>query len=308
MMAMLIASITLLHAQAIERHVHHYATHDAIELYLDRYQSSTPSAEPRPCIIFAFGGGFVRGARDVEFYNTFFTRMAKEGIVVLSIDYRLGLKELPEGLNIVGMIGALNNAVHIAIEDIYAATNFAIANAQEWNIDTSKIMLSGSSAGAIASLQAEWERCNGYEIAKVLPEGFRYAGVISCAGALFSTDGKPRYKDTPAPMLLFHGTSDSNVPYDSASVLGVGFYGSKYIARQLDKLESPYWFYSVEYADHSLAGTPLIDKCDIMLQFINDFVLRSEQLRIRTEVESIGGEKRPTRFTVKEYLSTNYAR
>ena len=298
----------VLSAQDVVCDTFHYATHNGEELYLDRYALDEAIDVARPCMIFAFGGGFVMGERDHEYYSVYFDRLAREGIVVVSIDYRLGLKGITTDGGLVALIEVFNNAINIAVEDMYAATNYVIARAEEWGVDTSKIMISGSSAGAITAVQAEWMRCNGAERAQVLPEDFRYAGVVSCAGAIFSVKGKPKFDTMPAPMLLFHGTSDSNVPYDHSSMFGVGFYGSAYIVRQLDKLGSPYWFYSVEYGDHSIAGIPLFYQCDVIMQFINDFVLNGNSLQIDTEVVDLNGEKRPTRFKVMDYIKTNYAK
>ena len=298
----------MLSAQEVACDTFHYATHDGEALYLDRYMLDGEVDAPRPCMIFAFGGGFVMGVRNHEYYSIYFDRLAREGIVVVSIDYRLGLKNLSVDGGMVAMIGAFDNAVNMAVEDMYCATNFVIANAEEWAVDTTKIMLSGSSAGAITAVQAEWMRCNGAWRAEVLPKGFRYAAVVSCAGAIFSIKGKPKYDTTPAPMLLFHGTSDKNVPYDHASMFGVGFYGSAYIVKQLDKLHSPYWFYSAEYVDHKMAGLPFIYDCDVIMQFIRDFVIRGEALQIRTDVKDLNGEKQPTHFKVMDYIKTNYVR
>lgn len=303
-----VVSCATLSAQSVVCDTFHYATNGGEELYLDRYMLDGEADAPRPCMIFAFGGGFVRGERDHEYYSIYFDRLAREGIVVVSIDYRLGLKNLQPDSGMIAMISIFDNAVNIAVEDMYAATNYVIDNAEAWMVDTSKIMISGSSAGAITAVQAEWMRCNGAERAEVLPADFRYAGVVSCAGAIFSVKGKPKFKSAPAPMLLFHGTSDSNVPYDHASMFGVGFYGSEYITKQLNKLDSPYWFYSAEYVDHRMAATPLIYNCDIIMQFIRDFVLRGERLRILTAVESLGVEKQPTNFKVKDYIKSNYMR
>lgn len=304
---MMVQSLVL-SAQDVVCDTFHYATHNGEELYMDRYTLDEAIESARPCMIFAFGGGFVMGERDHEYYSVYFDRLAREGIVVVSIDYRLGLKGIKADGGLVAMIEVFNNAINIAVEDMYAATNYVIARAEEWGVDTSKIMISGSSAGAITAVQAEWMRCNGAERAQVLPDDFRYAGVVSCAGAIFSVKGKPKFDTMPAPMLLFHGTSDSNVPYDHSSMFGVGFYGSAYIVKQLDKLGSPYWFYSVEYGDHSIAGIPLFYQCDIIMQFINDFVLNGNSLQIDTEVVDLNGEKRPTRFKVMDYIKTNYAR
>ena len=307
-MVLFIQSFVVLSAQDVVCDTFHYATHNGEVLYLDRYMLDGEVDAPRPCMIFAFGGGFVKGVRNHEYYSIYFDRLAREGIVVVSIDYRLGLKNLDADGGMVAMIGAFDNAVNMAVEDMYCATNFVIANSQEWAVDTTKIMLSGSSAGAIAAVQAEWMRANGAWRAQVLPKDFRYAGIVSCAGAIFSIKGKPKFDATPAPMLLFHGTSDRNVPYDHASMFGVGFYGSAYIAKLLDKLDSPYWFYSAEYVDHKMAGLPFIYDCDVIMQFIRDFVIRGERLQIRTDVVDLNGDKQPTRFKVMDYIRANYVR
>jgi predicted esterase len=298
----------VLSAQDVVCDTFHYATHNGEVLYLDRYMLDGEVDAPRPCMIFAFGGGFVKGVRNHEYYSIYFERLAREGIVVVSIDYRLGLKNLDADGGMVAMIGAFDNAVNMAVEDMYCATNFVIAKSQEWAVDTTKIMLSGSSAGAITAVQAEWMRANGAWRAQVLPKDFRYAAVVSCAGAIFSIKGKPKFDATPAPMLLFHGTSDKNVPYDHASMFGVGFYGSAYIAKLLDKLDSPYWFYSAEYVDHKMAGLPFIYDCDVIMQFIRDFVIRGERLQIHTDVIDLNGDKQPTRFKVMDYIRANYVR
>ena len=308
-----VLSTTNIYAQmGVAKECVHYATHDGQELYMDVYTptgvTAAENATPRPLMIFAFGGGFVGGSRYMDYYMPFFERLANEGIIVASIDYRLGLRDLPKDVGIREMIGIMKRAVEMATEDMYTVTVYFIDNSDRWNIDTSKIMISGSSAGAITAIQAEWQRCNGDAIASVLPEGFRYAGVISCAGAIYSTHGGPKFKSDPAPMLLFHGTSDGNVPYNKASIMGIGFYGSMYITRQLDKLDSPYWFYSAEYVDHMLAGTPLFEQQDLIMQFIRDYVIEGKHLRIHTEVVNIDGERQPTNFTARDYLRKNYSR
>lgn len=295
-------------AQEVVRTTHHYATHDGIELLLDRYDTATTCEECRPCMIFVFGGGFKQGSRDHEMYISYLERLATEGIVAVSIDYRLGLKLYPPTGGKISMVKALANAVNVAVEDLYGATNYIIANAEAWNVDPQLIMISGSSAGAITALQAEWLRCNGDSMAEVLPDDFRYAGVVSCAGAIFSTKGKPKFKQEAAPMLLFHGTSDSNVPYHKSSIAGIGFFGSKHIVKRLDKIPSPYYFYSAEYVTHTLAATPFIDQQDLILQFINDYVIRGRRLYIEAQIYDPTIPQRPTRFSPMDYIKTNYGR
>ena len=304
----LLLAVATATAQEVVRTTHHYATHDGIELLLDRYDTTVPCEELRPCMIFVFGGGFKQGSRDHEIYIPYLEYLATEGIVAISIDYRLGLKEPPAESGKLAMVKALTNAVNIAVEDLYTATNYILANATEWKIDPNIIMISGSSAGAITVLQAEWLRCNGDEMARLLPEEFRYAGVVSCAGAIFSTKGKPKFKQAAAPMLLFHGTSDGNVPYHKSSIMGIGFYGSKHIVKRLDKVLSPYYFYSAQYVTHTLAATPFIDQQELILQFINDYVIRGRRLYIEADIYDPYLPQRPTRFTPMDYLKTNYGK
>lgn len=296
-----------LSAQEVVRSTFRYATRDGQKLYFDRYMLRQEAKSPRPCMIFAYGGGFDGGKRNDEYYLTYFKRLARQGIVVISIDYRLNLGYLDLEEGVAAVIEDFNNEVCMSVEDMYTATKCVVANAKKWKIDTSKIMISGSSVGAMAAIQAEWMRCNGHELSKILPEGFKYAAVVGCAGAIFSTEGKPKFETNPAPMFLFHGTSDRNIPYDHCAMFGVGFYGSAYIIKQLQKLNSPYWFYSAEYADHELSRTPLKNECDLIIQFINDYVIRDQNLQIRTDVVDLNGEKLPTHFTVIDYIKANYA-
>lgn len=110
-------------------------------------------------------------------------------------------------------------------------------------------MLSGSSAGAIIALQTEYELCNHSSLASEMPEGFKYAGVISFSGAIYSTHGKVKYADAPAPQLLLHGTKDRVVTYKSIQLFNIGLFGSSKIAKRLEAKGYPYTI--VRYKDHT---------------------------------------------------------
>jgi hypothetical protein len=130
-------------------------------------------------------------------------------------------------------------------------------HSKEWDINSEQIVISGSSAGAITALQAEYNLNHGDETTRLLPEGFHYAGVIAFAGAVFSLEGAPKWENKPAPMMLFHGNSDTQVPYNKMALFGLGMYGSKYIADRLEEKGWPYWFYTIEYEDHSMSSSPM---------------------------------------------------
>lgn len=285
---------------------HFYAEHQGEKLYFDHY-TAVGVEGLRPCVIFAFGGAFARGTKADKGYLPYFKALTEAGYDVVSIDYR---KHLSKGIGTSGIKGAvvaMKDAVEYAAEDMLAATKVVLDNAEGWNIDTSKIIACGSSAGAITSLQAENMICNADPRAAQLGE-FNYAGVVSFAGAIFSVSGKPKWDKTPCPMLLFHGNADSNVPYDKASVMGVGFFGSKFISKQLLKIGVPHWFYSAQYRDHDMAGDPMYDNIEEITAFINRVVVKGQQITVLQEVSDNKYPKVKTRFKVSDYLSSNYSK
>lgn len=294
---------------APEKRTYLYAVKDADSLYLDHYVS--PVAEGRrPCMIFVFGGGFVGGTRDNAEYLPYFDFLTRKGYDVVSIDYRMGLKPLrgvDRKISTREMVGLFNNAVSIAVEDLFSATLFVLDNAEEWMIDTDMIVTCGSSAGAITVLQAENAVCNRTVASAVLPKGFNYAGVISFAGAIFSVDGAPKWENAPAPVMFFHGNADNQVPFEKASLLGVGFYGSKFIFDQFEKRDWPCWFYTLDYQDHAMAVTPMDANRNEIMTFLDDFVRDGRRMTIETEVRSDEFPPRNTKFKVMDYVKANYS-
>lgn len=229
-----------------------FVRRDSVSLYLDFYRPADASPAKgdrygKPAIVFAFGGGFVGGQRDKEHYQQWIKLLNDNGFPVFSIDYRLGLK----GVDIGGLkiIGAVKNAIRVGVEDMFAATDYIVKNAERFSIDPDNLVLAGSSAGAIIALQSEYELCNRTELASVLPAGFRYAGVISFSGAVFSTHGRVKYAESPAPQLLLHGTEDRVVTYGQIKVFNLGLFGSSKIAKRLSKFGYPYEI--VRYKSHT---------------------------------------------------------
>lgn len=272
-------------------------------LMLDHYKAEGVEGL-RPCVMFVFGGAFHHGSRAHKDYLPHFEALNRAGYDVVSIDYRLGLKDATSEGGMVAMIKLLMQAINFAAEDLLTATRFVLDHAAEWGIDTSKIVATGSSAGAIACLQAENYICNGDELAQQL-DGFNYAGVVSYAGAVFSTSGRPKWAAEPCPMLLFHGTSDSNVPYRKASALGVGLYGSELIYKQMKRRKAPCTFYSAAWRSHVMAEEPMHLNMHEVLEFLESCT-RGERHLKRVDIVDLKREKQPTRFRVKDYLSSNY--
>ena len=256
-----------------------YVKRDTCDLYLDIYNPAAGSqtyfdGKEKPSIIFMFGGGFIGGERNNEFYNKWFKQLTDNGYRVISIDYRLGLK----GSNKVGVaqVNVLDNAIHMVVEDLFSATNFIIDNAAELGINPNNMVISGSSAGAISAMQAEYEIANKTKWAEVLPEGFNYAGVMSFAGAILSREGKVDYKNAPCPTLMLHGTADGLVPYEQIAFFNLGFFGGGKLVERFKKFDLNYNMYHFTDYGHEIAGS-METTLDLQLKFLETNVIQGKK-------------------------------
>jgi acetyl esterase/lipase len=264
-----------------------FAKRDTCELFLDIYNPAPDSqtafnGKEKPTIIFMFGGGFIRGTRDDKNYNSWFKMMSDNGYRVISIDYRLGLK----GSNKVGVaqVNVLDKAIHMAVEDLFSATNFIIENADQFGVDPSNIVISGSSAGAITVMQAEYEIANKTEWASVLPEGFNYAGVMAFSGAILSREGKVDYKVVPCPTLMLHGTSDELVPYKQIKVFNLGFFGGGKLVERFKKFGLNYNMYHFVDYGHEIAMS-MATTFDLQTKFIETNVMQKKMRIVEAWVD-----------------------
>ena len=260
----------LLFAQTPRKETRTFAVKEGQDLKLDIYSSSTREVEKTPCLIFVFGGGFKEGSRDWEYYTDYFQYFSQKGFTVISIDYRLGMKgqKAPSIFNRKPMI----RSIEMAVSDLYSATNYVLKHAEELNIDSQRIIISGSSAGAITVLQADYELRNNKESDKTLPQDFRYAGVISFAGSIYSTEGLPSYLTPPAPTLFFHGSADKLVPYGSTRFFKIGMFGSKPLTKRFREQGYPYQFYSMQDMGHDVSEYPMKDFLPEIERFVRDFI------------------------------------
>lgn len=100
------------------------------ELLVKIYEPKKKTAAKLPAIFWIHGGGYILGHPDGDdsLCESF---VEKINCVVFSIDYRLA----PE------------HPYPAAIEDCYAGLKWAVNNADEFNIDASRIAIAGASAG-----------------------------------------------------------------------------------------------------------------------------------------------------------------
>lgn len=254
-----------------------FAERDTCTLYMDVYQPAQ-QREDKSCIVFVFGGGFRMGSRSAPYHKEFYQLLVDKGFVVIAIDYRLALKT-------VNRVDALHNyplacAIDIAVEDLFSAVSYIVDNAEALHIDTANIVLCGSSAGAITVLHADYELANRRKAYVTLPEGFRFGGVISFAGAIFSHNGKVKYNhQAPAPTFLLHGTDDFIVTYKKIVFFNLGFYGTDALVKRYEKLNYPYFAIRYRNLGHEVASAMKYN-VDEIEWFVDNYVIAKKQLKV----------------------------
>ena len=254
-----------------------YAEKDGQKLYLDFYTPENVN-DSTICLVYVFGGGFIGGHRDGEWEKAYFKQLIDAGFMVASIDYRLGLIGV-KNLSIFNS-EPLENAVYMATEDAISAIAYLLDRSKELGINRNLIVMVGSSAGAITSLQTDYTLCNGFLNSDILPEDFRLAGVVSYAGAIFSHEGAVEYRNHhPAPTMLYHGTADKLVPYKQLKFFKLGFYGTDALVKRFEKFDYPYFARRFEDYGHSVAvGGPLT--VDDLLWFCRHYVLHKQRIQV----------------------------
>ena len=262
-----------------------FATKDGQQLHLDRIlPDAARFPGRRPAIIHSTGGGWETADRRDRATLEYLHPFASLGYVVVSIDYRLGVKEAKKAGPIAPtkMRETYLRAIRWGVEDLYDATDFVLKNAEGWGVDPARIVISGSSAGATNSLVAEFNVANQTELARAhLPATFRYAGVISMAGAFWLEDNTPlAWKQKPAPIMFIHGGKDQLVTYNDDAKNSA--YGPVYAQRQLASLGYSSWFIDLPDADHTMSFAGMVDYRSEMEAFLTKMVWEKQEISVHT--------------------------
>jgi len=173
--------------------------------------------EPRPAIIFFFGGGWVGGA-PTQFYPHC-KYLADRGMVAFAAEYRIKKKH--------------NTSPFECVEDGKSAIRSVREHAKQWNIDPDRIAAGGGSAGGhvaastalISGLEAEGEnkKIRSTPDALVLfnpvldTTQTGWKGGYKRLGDRCKELSALHYIDDKTPTtIIFHGTADTTVPYENA--------------------------------------------------------------------------------------------
>jgi acetyl esterase/lipase len=215
------------------------------ELLLDLYEPIGLDAPPvRPGLIAVHGGSFTYGSRKEPLLVRLCENMAGRGYTAISIDYRLsGQRPVnsPEFQPLVAaMIGSgwppsTAEAVGAAVEDATTSHRWMVANAAALNVDTTRIAVGGTSAGAITSLMLAY--CLDDFGVSELPE---IGAVMDLWGALYGFVDS--MESGESPLIIVHGEEDDVVPFSHAEAL----------VAQAQAVGVPYEFYPIAGAGHGV--------------------------------------------------------
>ena len=252
---LIILVVNVIGAQDYQTHT--YFKNDSIQLDLDLFVPKQFSDAPTPLVIFVHGGGFSSGDRSHG--HQLGKYLANQNIALASISYSLYMKDKNFGCN--GILSEKIKAIRLAVNELWEATSYLIEKSDQINIDPTKIFIAGSSAGAETILHASyWDRNQMKWFTPNLLPNFKYAGIISAAGAIMDLN---LIKDeNKVPTLFFHGDSDLLVPYKTAAhhfckpdATGwLMLFGSYSITRHLESLDGVAHLVTFDGGQHPFAG------------------------------------------------------
>lgn len=243
-------------SMAQTKETHAFAERDST-LYLDVHRPINPRAD-KAAVLAVFGGGFFTGERDNSYQLAIADSLTNRGFTVISIDYRLGMKDaemVKANSSLLKATNLFQYCIEIATEDCADAVAWVCKHAEELDIDPSRIILTGSSAGAITILQLDYCRANDLPLAKALPKGWKPAALIPYSGGIMCKKRDLHYATAPAPTLLMHGTIDRIVNYKKFGLpFSAKLFGSNTIDKVMDKEDIPHWIIRFEGIGHEVAS------------------------------------------------------
>lgn len=261
-----------------------YAKNDTIQLDLDFFVPEKASKEKMPLVIYVHGGGFSGGER--ESGHSLCNYLSANGFATATISYSLYAKG--KNFNCDGALPNKIKAFQHGANGVWLATSFFIKNAKKYNIDPSKIFIAGSSAGAESVLHAAYWDIKTMNLYKnTLPKDFKYAGLISGAGAIM--DLNLITQKNLIPMMFFHGSGDVTVPYGTAvhhlckvnSSNWLMLFGSYSIYNYALQLNGSASLFTYCNGGHEYSGTLFEKDQSYILGFLND-VLAGKKVQQHT--------------------------
>jgi acetyl esterase/lipase len=176
---------------------------DEVVLDLDVYLPADMTGEKKPAIIWFHGGGFASFMNKRQIYILLLAdEFAKRGYVNFSVEYRRRMDPFSD----------IKSTVADAVSDGQQAVDWIIENADEYQIDTNRLVIGGGSAGGILVGNLVHDEQN--PITKT--DGF--IAVLNLWGPIASEQFRITSKLSAAtpPTLLIHGTADELIDYQES--------------------------------------------------------------------------------------------
>jgi acetyl esterase/lipase len=261
-------------------------------LRLDVYTpENIKSTDTLPVILWMHGGGFSGSHRAYPEDKKLMEYAATEqNYIGVSIDYRLLRKNKPTGFGCDCTKDEKLETFREAVRDYMDAAKYIVEHSNELQIDTSKIIAGGSSAGAEGILNAVFMREYFLDNAESYNQVV-FAGVFSCAGAM--VDASYLMLENAVPSVLFHGTKDQQVPFNNAphhycDKTEDGYLmldGSEVIAEKLEQFETAFYFNIVKEGEHEISAIPFKDLEKIFAFFertvLNDEIIQTKIIQTK---------------------------
>ena len=242
--------------------------------------------EKLPVLLWMHGGGFSGSNRAYPDDNKLVKYVAKEqNYIGVSIDYRLLRKNKITGFGCDCTKDEKLETFKQAVIDYLDAAKFLVERAKTLQIDTTKIIAGGSSAGAEGILNAVFMR-NYFILNKNKYKNVKFAGVFACAGAV--VDASYINETNSIPTVLYHGTHDQLVPFGNAAhhycdQKKDGYImldGSKIIAAKLEEFDTSYYFNIVKGGRHEISKIPFQD-LEKVFNFFEQTIINDELIQTK---------------------------
>ena len=237
-----------------------YTTSDGRQLDMDVFLDSDYNSSDKPAILYFHGGSWISGTRDKihqRYREPMLRRLVEKGFVVFAVDYRL--------------VGLGRGHLEGAVSDCRDALSYVIDSAAAFGVDTTRIGLWGSSAGAHLAMMTAFADTVSARRIRFLIDDFGPVDIHKMflvvpgwgrefiSDMVFNLDGKsleqfdsltsvysPINYNTNIPVLIFHGEEDDVVDISQSRMLHdhltgnsrfISFAGNGHGLKKLDSLQ-----------------------------------------------------------------------
>jgi len=176
---------------------------NSLKIHLDIIVPPNATAKSRqPLIVFIHGGGFKQGSK--KGLTSQIVSYASAGYVAATINYRLTVHQNNDA-------ELRTKAALYALEDVQNAIRFLKANADIYHIDTTRIAVSGGSAGGGLALGIALGADEIEDFISDYPGVSARVDAAFPSGATLTTDSQIdistlQFDKTDAPIMLFHNS------------------------------------------------------------------------------------------------------